>query len=548
MGLFLALSLLAAPVTVTFKGNKTFSDKELYEKLGIAPVWWKRLLFHKKPHVDEKLLPILLDEIKAFYKDQGFWDVKVDLALKDRTVTFIIQENSPITIHYIAISSDFPIVSLIPLHRGERFIASAFKASKQKIKKALLKKGYCSYDFDPKAYIFSKRHSAYLVYALHKGDPCIIKNIQITGLESIDKKVILSHIYLRPKELFSLEKVNESYRKLYSLGYFRFLNIDYSKKIENQILLDIDLKERKKRNIYKVGLGYDTLNGIHASWYYKNLNYHQLQPTFKAYYSSIKKGIDFTLFVPSVKLHRWYLDSVGSIGYEHNDFDSFTQRSRYVKMKLLKEFFDLSFSFAINAEMISITSKSDCLKSGSYAYLYPSLFLLYDKRDSKIAPQKGYFIKDKFKPFTPETISNEATLGVFYPFSTFTLFAKATLGTIFAESISPDKLFYAGGAKSNRAYTYRQLHALDSPCNIGGKSLLDTTIEARYRYNEAMDLAFFWDRTYLSSKELHFSASRDGVGVGLIYRTPLGELKAYFGLDPSNPSQNAINLYLGASF
>ena len=538
-------------IGIDFKGNETFDKSELYNVLGIERKWWQKILFrNEKPKVNNKLLPILLEELQAFYKDQGFWNVKIDLKLQNHLAIFYIKENNPIIIQSIQITSDFPIQDLIDLHVHDRFIASKFKTSKHKVAKALLKKGYCSFNFDPKAYIFEKTRSAHLVYHLNKGSICRIGSIKINGLKTIKKETVLSHIFLKQGEPFSLDRVQESYRKLYSLGYFRFVNIDYSKKIKNAILLNIDLKERPHRNIYKAGLGYDTQNGIHLSFYYKHLNKRQFQPSIDLFYSNIKKEAKFKLFYPSIKLFGYHFDTLSTIAYEQNIFDAFSQKGNSLSFNLLKDLYIIQGSLGIKFERLRIYDTAPCIEAKSYTLLYPQLLAIYDKRNSKLFPTNGFYLKDSLDLSLANSrfVKNSFTAGFYLPINHVTLFTKATLGTITAKSLPPNMLFYGGGINSNRAYTYRDITALDIDCPIGGKTLLDISVEPRFRYNDSLQIALFWDRTYLSYKEFKLSSPVDGVGAGVIYDTPIGALRVYFGLNPRHPGQNAINLFLGASF
>ncbi|MRI83923.1 MAG: hypothetical protein C6I00_05825 [Nitratiruptor sp.] len=543
--------LLGGPIAIDFQGNRSFSKETLYEALGIQPPWWKRILSpNQPPVVDEQLLPILMDQLKEFYRDQGFWDVVVELRLEDQRAVFHIQEGRPILVASIEITSDFPITDLIPLRKGERFIASAFTKSKRAIRQELLEAGYCSYDFDAKAFVHKQRYEAYLVYRLQKGAICSIGSITIHGLTTIPERVILSHIDLRPGQPFSLDRLRDSYRRLYSLEYFRFINMDYSRKVANKILLGIEAKERRKRNIYKIGLGFDTQNGIHTSYYYKNVNFHLFQPTIQLFYSNVRKSVELGTFYPSIPILGLFFDSVATLAIEKNRYDSFTQSGYRLSGKLLTGYYHLWASIQLNLERIRISQATGCIHNDTYTLFYPELFALLDKRDSKLAPKKGFFLQDRLdlSLIGDQFLKNEFTAGLLIPYSSFTLFLKGRLGTLFASSIPPNKRFYAGGAKSNRAYTYRQLSALDTPCDIGGKTLLETTIEPRYHYTKELSFALFWDRTYLSATELHLGPYRDGVGLGLLYTTPVGQFKAYFGLDPRDPGQNAINLSIGASF
>jgi translocation and assembly module TamA len=546
--LFFGLALYAQ-VYLLFLGNKSFSDEELYKAVGIELPWWRRLFKKEPPKVDERLLPMIHLQLKSFYKDQGFWDANITLERNQTAALFYIDEKEPIRISALSVTSDFPITHLIPFQKGERFVASRFGASKQKITQALLEAGYCSYHFDPKAYIYRQKKEAYLVYSLQKNDPCIIGSVSIHGLSTIDERVVYSHIYIRPNDPFYLELIKESYYRLHSLQYFRFIHIDYSKKIDNAVLVDISLKERKRRNVYRAGIGYDTKNGVHASLSYKHLNYHQSQPSVDIFYSDIKKGVEFSLFYPSLPwFDPLYPDLVIFAGFSQNIYEEFSQKEHHLFLKLLKDLYILSASLELGIERIRIYDTPACISARSYTLFSPSLELLWDKRDSKLRPKKGFFLQDRFS-ISHSFVKNRVRAGVYIPLAlSGYLVAKADFGTIFARSIPPNKLFYAGGVTSNRAHGYRQITALDNRCAIGGKTILQTTLEPRFHITKNFWGALFWDRTYLSSTELHVGPYKDGVGAGALIDTPMGELKLYFGFDPKDPAQNAIHFYLGATF
>ena len=152
---------------IDFAGNKTFNKDRLYEELGLKRSLWQKYR-GTLPYVDEKLLPSLHEELELFYKEQGFWDANITTQLRGNKAIFHIQEKKPLIIKEIAITSNFPIKDKLTIYKNQRFIIPEFIHSKERIKKALLKKGYCSYTFNPKAYIFHKKHSAYISIYLDK--------------------------------------------------------------------------------------------------------------------------------------------------------------------------------------------------------------------------------------------------------------------------------------------------------------------------------------------------------------------------------------------
>ncbi len=542
----LSLQLFGAEYLIDFQGNKTFSKERLYQELGFKKSLWQRLFGKFEPKADEKLLPTLQEELQLFYQEQGFLDATIKLKLTKTKAIFIIAEKEPILIKAISIASDFPIQELIPFKKKERFVIPAFIRMKQKIKEKLLHYGYCSYEFSPKAYIYKAQHGAYISIYLQKGSICRIKSINVQGLKTLPKEVVLSHIYIHPQEPLSLQRLEESTKRLYSLEYFDQVRFDYSKKINNQIFLELKLKERQKRHLYKAGIGYESDRGFIANFSYKNLNYYAHQPRLSFYISDIKRSLTLADFYPSLYLLGDYFDVSVSARHSFESFDSFKERSNRVSLKLLQERYDLAYAVGVALATYDIFDAISCIPSKNYRFFTPFLELFYDKRDSKLFPTSGYYLKANLET-EARYLKSLGELGAFFPLKYLTLFAKARVGSIVATHIPPSLLFFGGGIQTNRAYAYRSIYALDSDCKVGGKFLLSTTLELRKRLYDDIYGALFWDRTYLS-RNLSLKHYVDGVGIGVLYPTPIGTIKLYFGLDPKEPSQNNLSLFIGASF
>ena len=558
MRVFIAILLLTIHISaatlyyIDFVGNKTFSKERLYKELGFEKSLYQKIFFKKlRPRVSEKLLPSLQEELKLFYQEQGFFDAKISLTIKENRAIFIIKENEPLHIAYISIQSDFPIN--VPFKKKERFIIGKFVQMKKDIKKKLLQAGYCSAEADIKAYVYKKSKKVYIVIRIDKGNICTIASIKIYGLKTLPKKVVLSHIYMRPGEKFSLQKIEESYKRLYSLQYFNQVRFDYSKKIHNSIFLDIYLKERTKYHIYKAGLGYESQQGGTLSLEYNNINFHSHQIKTKLAYAKLKKESFISLFTPSLKFFDNYFDMTHKIAYTYNSFESFKSKEARYDLRFLQDRFSHSYSLGVSAQRVTIFDSTSCIHDNTYNLIFFTGKLFIDRRDSKIFPTHGFFASTSFES-SIKTLSSSNYIkllveaGVFYPLQKAIIFAKAKLGEIFSDgTLPPSKYFIAGGVQSNRAYGYREIFALDSSCQKGGKSLLAATLEFRYPIKSFYG-ALFWDRTYVSRLNFSFKNFVDGVGLGALYPTKIGTIKLYFGFNPSDIAQNQLSMYIGAAF
>jgi len=559
---FLVLGLIisyifGATYVIDFKGNKTFDKERLYKELGFEKSFWQIIAFKKlKPKVEEKLLPSLKEELELFYKQEGFYKSKIELKKIGKKAVFEIKENNPIIVKKIEITSDFDIEKYIYLKENDRFSASLFIKSKEDIKNALLKKGYCSYEFNPKAYIFIEKEEAYLVYFLEKGKICKIKDIKIFSNKTIKDDVILSHIYLNKNDNFSLQKIEASYRRLYALEYFNSVRFDYSKKIDNKILLDIYVKERKKKNIYKAAIGYESLNGFHTNFSWKNINIHQKQVKFDIFYSKNKKEASIELFIPTIKILSKSYDLTADLSYKKEIFENFSQKETKLGANFINDLYNISYSIGFFLENSKIYDTKDCYKEEKFLSFYPLFKFILDQRDNKLSPKKGFFIKSlvegSIKALSKASyVKNLNEVGFYLSFNDLIIFLKGKIGFIDVEKgdIPPSKLFFAGGINSNRAYSYNKLLITKNGCKYGANSILETTVELSYPIYKNIKGAIFWDRTVLSQKKLNFfQKPTNGIGIGIRYPSIIGDIKFDIGFDTKNFSQNAFHLSIGAAF
>ncbi len=553
--ILIPMLLWAGEYILVFEGNRFFSDDRLYQELGFERSFWDKLRGKREVKIDKKLIDPLKEQLLLFYKEEGFWDTQIKTVTKKTRVIFSIRESRPIKIASVEITSDFPIKNLINLKNGDRFNAKEFALSKERIKKALLKAGYCSFDLDAKAYLFVKRKTAYLVYYLQKGSPCKIKSVTLSGNTTLKEEVIKDHIFLKPNEPFYLEKVEESYRSLYSLEYFESVYIDYSKKIDNQIFVNVKTKEKDKNNIYRISAGFETLHGPKASISYKNLNISSKQLYFELKSSKNLKLSKISLFVPSLSIFDRRFDTIFTASYSDEKYEIFREKKGSFSVSIAKEYYKRSIKLSMGTEQIDISSEELCIKTGRFNLIYPTVEFAIDARDSKLSPKNGYYLKNKtkFALFDQKNrfVKNATKAKFLKTFNKIGLSFKADISFLAELSGDPPVswLLYAGGANSNRAYSYNRLTATDTACKIGGKILLDTSLEADFPLYEKIKGALFWDRTAIKNRSYDIlSKAVNSAGIGLRYDTVIGELRADFGFRMDEFSQNAFHIYLGGVF
>lgn len=180
----------------------------------------------------------------------------------------------------------------------------------------------------------------------------------------------------------------------------------------------------------------------------------------------------------------------------------------------------------------------------------------YDTSDSLLNPTKGFrvtalvqpetTVDGGFNPYVRTRVDGSA----YYPFSdSFVLAGRIRLGTIQGAGlfdIAPSRRLYAGGGGSVRGFSYQGLgeQAPDGK-PVGGRSLNEASIEARYRFGDYGVVAFVDAGQAYRETMPQFSDLRYGVGIGGRFYTNFGPVR----LDVATPlarksGESRINIYV----
>jgi translocation and assembly module TamA len=189
----------------------------------------------------------------------------------------------------------------------------------------------------------------------------------------------------------------------------------------------------------------------------------------------------------------------------------------------------------------------------------------YDGSDSLLDPTRGFRVTGKLSPEyqkrqgggTDRYARMLAEASGYYPITgkTLVLAGRVRVGSIVGASrdaIAPSRRLYAGGGGSVRGFGYQQLGPKDQNNDpIGGRSLTEFAVEARYRFGNYGIVPFFDSGRVGESSKPSISGMRYGVGIGGRYYTNFGP----FRLDVATPigrkkgeSKFAVYISIGQAF
>ena len=550
---------------VYFKGNKQLSSDYLYKNLNlvIEKSWFE---FYKDgtPKIDIKIIKPMEESLIRLYKSEGFFKVNVTKKIDKNKIIFFIKENNPIKIRDLNISSDLDISNFIKFKKGDRFIVRKFISIRENLKRYLQKQGFCNNDLSTKAYVDLKNYYVDLVYKLKKNKKCRFGKIHIYSPKDIAKKVIRSRLFFKEGDFYSSKKILKSYENILGLDTFDTISIKESTN-GNHIQTDINVSKKKILIRREIGIGYETKYGARTfiHWEQRNFKGEARKLSFDLKYSKNEQYIKNTFFNPAfveIPLLQKYFDLKNEFSYSKTKYDRFDEDKYSDTIHFQQDMGEYSLDLGIDFENIFIKKSGDycSINDGHFILLSPFVKAILDKRDSKIDPKNGIYLSAYWENGLTYLASSTSYSKLFLEgraiktIDDFTIAAKGKIGLIkeFEKTLPESKLFFAGGNFSNRAYGYNKLGAYDGGCDdLGGKTIIDNSLEISHPLTDKFSLAVFWDATMLSVREVYFNLDFiHSYGFGIRYKTLIGPVKLDYGVNAKDSSIYAIHFQIGQSF
>jgi translocation and assembly module TamA len=201
--------------------------------------------------------------------------------------------------------------------------------------------------------------------------------------------------------------------------------------------------------------------------------------------------------------------------------------------------------------------------TGDYTYqdLAFPLGAIYDRRDDRFDPQRGYFLNAGLTPFIGfnETDSGgQATLDarVYRGFGAdrpLVVAGRLQLGSILGTSLvgTPrDYLFYSGGGGTVRGQPYNSLgvRVLGPDTITGGTEFAAASFELRASITDTIGIVGFYDVGYVGAGgEVNYNTEdwQAGAGLGLRYATGFGPIRLDVAAPAGGDTGDGVQFYVG---
>ncbi|WP_267386824.1 BamA/TamA family outer membrane protein [Sphingomonas sp. GC_Shp_3] len=353
----------------------------------------------------------------------------------------------------------------------------------------------------------------------------------------------------KPGEIYDSRKVDDLRQALIATGLFSTASVEPVKtdRVGPDGTQQVDLLVRQvagpKRSLAVSG-GYSTGEGfkLEGSWTNRNLFPPEGALILNVTGGSQEQGAGAT-FKRSNAGKRDRTFSFG-VAADHSNYDAYNAFTGTVFARLSYDstpIWQKKFTWALGAELTGTNeSVYDFGKPGNVRRTYFIAALpgqaQWDTTDSLLNPTKGYRVKLSLSPETSVQgkvspyIRALTEVSGYYPISDSIVLAgrvrAASIDGISRDDLAPSRRYYGGGGGSVRGYGYQRLGPFDPNGNpVGGRSLNEFSLEARYRFGNFGIVPFFDGGNSYESSIPKGSDMRYGAGIGGRFYTNFGPLR-----------------------
>ena len=432
--------------------------------------------------------------------------------------------------------------------------------------------------------VFHDKQVMDVAIVIDRGPQAAFGAVRITGKSEVDPRVVRSHVYIEPGDLYSPRKVAEARKSILGLPAISSVRIREAKTLDadGRLPITADVTDRK-RHVVGFGARYSTLDGPDVKAYWQDRNLFGGGESLRFEGEAFLPPQTYSSFIDSLDTFGWS-DLGGRLKASfvkpalqgtRNDLllDAMVEKDRTggdqyggytAKRSLASAAIRHRFSNTSWAQIGFIGEKgetSDSLGTVNYRLFGVPVSATYDSTDHPLDPTQGVraiasiaayptffgssvgLVETKLQGSTYYAVDDDARL---------VLAARATLGSVTGAALSDipaNHRFYAGGGGSVRGYRYQGLSPLDSSGQvIGGRSLFTASFEARWRVTETIGLVPFIDMGQAFRSEYpNFSEPlRYAAGLGFRYYTTIGPIRidAAFPLNPRD-GDAGYGIYFG---
>ena len=572
---------------ITFNGNQNFSDRYLLSLVNTKTRNFYNI-FTTGSNLNIENFAFDINKIKSFYKQKGFFDVKVNYNISETssnkfTVNFFIEEGNRLKLDDVNIDV---ASSNIPTQINKQFERFTKKLSKNnfyydqplideylnKINKLLINNN----DFN-NIYVTTldtKTETNKLTFITKKISPSIINKINITGNVITKDSTIRSKIPFEPGDYFNSNLIKSTKNDLLKFAYINSANIT-SEINDGKSDINVKINENKKTGQVLFGGSFSGDSGAGLTLSLKDNNIfgsgNKIDTNFTANQENTLFQISYIQFpvsTPNIRnsysIFNTEKDLTNSFGFKNKE-----QGIGYSLKFDYDETFRVSSGFSLKkSERYSAKTNTKSINEniGDYNIYSLNLSLKQDTTNNILYPTNG-LSNSIFFEYSPKDISDDS----YYKFiiksdvyrqsknSNRFLFFSNDFGL--AESLegnlSTVNAFSLGGLNF-KGFDYRGIGPKVDGIYLGGNKFFTSTVgyggsflfDDKDNVNTKLFYSFgsIWDSDYTNDNDFDI---RSSAGISFDILTAVGPISLSYAIPidkNSNDRTSNFNFSIGTSF
>lgn len=516
-----------------------------------------------------------IPRLTAVMRSEGYYDARFDFQVDRNStpvrVTFEIASGPLYTFRNVEIApaegtelppEKVPSPAELGLYPGRAARAAAVVDAEAALLRHVREKGYPYPKIaERRALVQHGARAMDLLFVLDSGPRACFGEVEIEGLTRLEEQVVRDLIPWRFEDPYDPGPLEVFQDRLRATGFFSIIRVEKGtvSEADGKLPLKVVLTERKLKTIATT-LYYRTDEGFGGrfSWENRNLFGEGEHLGFTGTLSRFEQGGEFSFRKPWFLRQDQRLEMTLRLADDKPDaYEARSYTGRFLVGRKLRE--TLELGLGVQAKVSTVTQFEE---KNRFKYLSFPVSLAWDGTKDLLDPERGGRLAVEASPYLDlerrdaDFLKVIGTMTHYVPVIANRRLILAGRVSAGAEpgpdvlDIPADERLYAGGGGSIRGYAYQSVGPLRDGSPIGGKALLEMSVEARLGMTDTIGAVLFLDGGSAFSDRILDDSSDVlwGTGIGLRYITPIGPLRLDVGIplnrrpDVDEPFQVYISL------
>ncbi len=400
---------------ISFIGNKIFDDDALRDAINTRETaWWR--VFSSSDYYDPDRINYDKELLRRFYLNEGYVDFRVISAnaeltpdRKDFIITYAVEEGARYHFGKVDLTTSLKRVDMtslrqkITVHDGDWYSAERVEKSVALLTSGIGDLQYGFAQVQPKLNPDKAKRTVDVNFVINEGPRVFVQRIDITGNTRTLDQVIRRQMKLSEGDPYLVSYLKKSEQNIRDLGFFESVKVTQAEGTQpDQSIVNVEVKEKSTGEI-SIGAGYSSTDGPLGDFSIRERNLlgkgQDLRFGVQASARTQQYDISFTEpyflerdLAAGFDLFRVTRDNQDESSYDETR-NGGTLRLGYPLSEALRQRWNYSLTQTSITNVPSTASRFVREQQGTTLTSLIGQELMYDKRDSRLDPKEGYFIR-----------------------------------------------------------------------------------------------------------------------------------------------------------